>query len=264
MTSSAGAARAIADVNGGTILASIDIMVPPERVFAALSDGGEISRWWRSPDAYTTDRWITDFRVGGRWRADGKGADGKPFFVEGEFLAIEPPWRIVQTWEPGWSPGLRTTLAYQLSAIEGGTRLVVRHEGFKDRPDSCNDHANGWIRVLGWLAADIGPKPRPDTAKYFLSRLLGPRPDFARSLSAEEMAMMQAHVGYWAPQLEAGKVIALGPVNDPNWTYGVAIMRVDSEAELLELQRHDPAIVLGKGAMRYENAPMPRISYRMD
>ena len=40
MTSSAGAARAIADVTGGTILASVDInMVPPERVFAAITGG---------------------------------------------------------------------------------------------------------------------------------------------------------------------------------------------------------------------------------
>ena len=64
--------------------------------------------------------------------------------------------------------------------------------------------------VLGWLAADIGPKPRPDTSKYFVARLLGPRPDFARTLSTDEMAMMMAHVRYWQPLLDAGKVIALG------------------------------------------------------
>ena len=262
MSTTAGAARAIADVTEGTILASVDIMVPPERVFAALSDGNEITRWWGAPGVYTTDRWNTDFRVGGRYRAEGKGADGVPFHVEGEFLEIDRPWRIVQTWEPSWEPGARTILRYQLSAIEGGTRLVVRHEGFKGRPQSCQGHSDGWIMVLGWLAADIGPKPRPDTAKYFVARLLGPRPDFARTLSDEEMAMMIAHVRYWTPLMEAGKVIALGPVNDPNWTYGIGIMRVESEEELLELQRNDPAILLGKGGTRYENAPMLRIAYQ--
>jgi uncharacterized protein YndB with AHSA1/START domain len=254
-------ARSIADVSEGTILATVDIMVPPERVFHALSDGNEIARWWGAPGAYTTDRWTTDFRVGGKWRADGRGADGAPFFVEGEFLEIDPPWRIVQTWSPSWTAGPPTTLRYQLSAIAGGTRLVVRHEGFKGRPESCETHSIGWIRVLEWLAADIGPKPMPDTAKYFVARLLGPRPDFARTLSAEELAMMQAHVRYWLPVMESGKVLALGPVDDPNWTYGIGIMRVDSEEELLELQRNDPAIVLGKGGTRYENAPMLRIAY---
>ena len=256
MSTAAGAARAIADVTEGRILATVDIMVPPERVFTALSDGTEIARWWGSPTLYTTDRWTTDFRVGGRWRAEGKGADGTPFFVEGEILEIERPWRIVQTWEPGYDPGLKTRLTFQLSAIDGGTRLVVRHEGFGANAGSCEGHSNGWIRVLGWLAADIGPKPGPDTAKYFLARLLGPRPDFARSLSAEEKAMMQAHARYWAPFVENGKVLVLGPVNDPKWTYGVAVLRVESEAELLDLQGKDPAILLGKGGLHYENAPM--------
>lgn len=255
-------ARAIADVATGTILASVDIMVPPERVFAALSDGNEITRWWGAPDVYTTDSWTTDFRVGGRWRADGKGADGKPFFVEGEFIEIDRPWKIVQTWEPGWTPGLRTTITYSLSAIEGGTRLVVRQEGFGERRESCEGHANGWIRVLGWLAADIGPKPGPDPHKYFIAKLIGPRPDFARTLSADEMTMMLAHVRYWTPLMEQGKVLALGPVNDPNWTYGIGVMRVDSEEELLELQRHDPAITMANGATHYENAPMFRIAYK--
>jgi len=262
MSSTAGAARAIADVTEGIILASVDIMVPPERVFAALSDGNEISRWWGSPAAYTTDSWTTDFQVGGRWRADGTGADGVPFFVEGEFLEIDRPWRIVQTWEPQWDAGNRTTLTYQLSPIQGGTRLVVRHDGFKGRPESCQSHGDGWIKVLGWLAADIGPKPEPDTAKYFVARLIGPRADFARTLSAEEMAMMMAHARYWQPLMAAGKVIALGPVNDPAWTYGLGILRVDSEEELLELQSNDPAILLGNGGTHYENAPMMRIAYR--
>jgi len=255
-------ARSIADVTEGRILAAVDIMVPPERVFFALSDGTEIARWWGSPDQYTTDKWTTDFRVGGRWRAEGHGADGKPFFVDGEFLAIDAPWRIVQTWEPGWDAGTRTQITYQLSAIDGGTRLIVRHEGFGDRRESCEGHANGWIRVLGWLAAHVEPRPAPDTSKYFLARLIGPRADFARSLSPEELAMMQARARYWMPMLETGKVIALGPVNDPEWTWGMGVMKVDSEEELIELQRHDPAIVLAKGGTHYENLPMFRVAYR--
>jgi uncharacterized protein YndB with AHSA1/START domain len=259
--SATSAARSIADTTGGTILASVDIMVPPERVFAALSDGNEMARWWGAPGLYTTDRWTADLRVGGRWRADGTGADGKPFFVEGRFLEIDGPRRLVQTWEPGWAEGLKTTVTYQLTEIPGGTRLVVRHEGFGDKAESCEGHATGWIRVLGWLAADIGPKPGPNTAKYFLARLLGPRPDFARSLSSDEMAMMRAHAIYWSQFLESGKVIVLGPVDDPKWTWGLGVMKVDSEAELLDLQSRDPAITAAAG-MHYENVPMFRAAYR--
>ena len=263
MSGTSSAARAIADVTEGTILASVDIAVPPERVFAALTDGNEISRWWGAPDLYTTDHWVADLRVGGRWRADGTGQDGKPFFVEGQFIEIDAPYRIVQTWEPGWTPGLKTTITYQLTVIEGGTRLVVRQEGFKGKPDSCQGHSEGWVRVLGWLTAFVAPKPAPapDTAKYFVARLLGPRPDFATTLTPEEMTMMRAHAIYWQQYMAQGKVIVLGPVNDPNGSWGLAIMRVESEAELLELQSHDPAITTGHGT-RYENLPMFRAVWK--
>ena len=89
MTTTAGAARAIADVTEGTILASVDILVPPERVFDAVTDPREVPRWWGAPGVYTTDKWTADFRVGGRWRADGTGANGKPFYVEGEYIEID-------------------------------------------------------------------------------------------------------------------------------------------------------------------------------
>ncbi|HTJ56976.1 MAG TPA: SRPBCC domain-containing protein [Devosiaceae bacterium] len=263
MSSTTSAARAIADVTEGTILASVDIMVPAERVFAALSDGNEITRWWGNPAIYTTTSWETDFRVGGRWRADGVGADGVPFYVEGEFIEIERPHRIVQTWEPQWDQGNRTTVTYQLSPIEGGTRLVARHEGFKGRPEMCQQHSDGWAMVLGWLAADIGPKPQPDTAKYFVARLLAPRPDFATSLSDEEMAVMQAHMAYWRPKMQEGKVLVLGPVNDPRGSWGLGLMRVESEEELLELQSHDPAITSGRG-LSYENLPMFRAVWKQN
>lgn len=261
MSTAAGATRAIADVMEGIVLATVDIMVPPERVFAALSDGNEISRWWGSPDLYTTDKWIADFRVGGKWRADGTGAGGKPFFVEGEFLEIERPWRIVQTWEPGWDPGLMTVVRYQLSAIDGGTRLVVRHSGFGERRESCEGHSNGWVRVLGWLTSHLSPKPEPEPALYFLARLLPPRPSFMMDMSAEDRQMMREHSAYWRGHQEAGKMLIYGPVADPGGGWGMGVMKVSSEAEMRELQAGDPAIRSGRG-LRYENLPMLAAVYR--
>ena len=48
------AARAVADVTAGTILAQVDISAPVERVFAALTRGDEIIKWWGSDDLYRT------------------------------------------------------------------------------------------------------------------------------------------------------------------------------------------------------------------
>lgn len=47
--------------------------------------------------------------------------------------------------------GFGRHLTWRFEAIDGGTRIVVRHEGFGDAHDACADHANGWETVLTWL-----------------------------------------------------------------------------------------------------------------
>ena len=148
-------ARSVADLTAGVILATIEIAASPERVFRALTDPNDLVRWWGSPDTYRTEVWTADVRVGGRWRATGHGADGRPFSVQGEFLKVEPPRQLVQTWQPDWEGGLVTTLTYRLEPIAGGTRLTLRHEGFGEHRESCQSHGQGWERVLGWLGAYV-------------------------------------------------------------------------------------------------------------
>jgi uncharacterized protein YndB with AHSA1/START domain len=82
------AARAIADVSAGVILATVTIAAPPERVFRAITEPGEIVRWWGSDELYRTTSHTADLRPGGAWRSEGKGSDGTPFVVEGEFVRI--------------------------------------------------------------------------------------------------------------------------------------------------------------------------------
>ncbi len=154
MSTKSGAARAVADVASGMLLAAVEIKAAPERVFRALSSE-EIVRWWGSADTYRTTRWTGELRVGGAWRAEGVGADGKPFSVGGEFVEIDPPRKLVQTWRADWDGGHTTTITYRLQPIAGGTRVTVRHEGFGDRVESCAGHAAGWERVLTWLAAHL-------------------------------------------------------------------------------------------------------------
>lgn len=149
-------ARAVADVTQGMLLASIDIAVPPERVFRAITSE-EVALWWGSPDLYRVTKWTGELRVGGAWRSDGVGADGKPFAVSGEFREIDPPTKLVQTWKPDWDTTESvTTITWRLTPIEGGTRVVIRHEGFGDAHELCASHASGWERVLTWLSNHWG------------------------------------------------------------------------------------------------------------
>jgi uncharacterized protein YndB with AHSA1/START domain len=245
-----GAARAIADVSEGTILATVDIAVPPEQVFRALTTPEDLKRWWGADDVYRTTSWTVDFRVGGRWRAEGRNAEGKPFAVEGEYVEIDPPRKLVQTWKPDWDGGHTTTITYRLEPLADGTRLVMRHEGFKGRPDSCSGHASGWERVLTWLVRDLAP---PAQERYYACRLIPPRPTFAQDMTAQERATMGEHVAYWTRHLQEGRVVVFGPVGDPKGTWGLGVVRAADDAAMRAFEAGDPVMRIG---FHYESAPM--------
>lgn len=251
---SARAARSIADLDAGVILASVEIAAPPERVFQALTQSDQVMRWWGSEDSYRTTSWVADVRVGGHWRAEGRGRDGSAFHIEGEYLEVDPPRKLVQTWLAVWDQKIRTTLTYLLEPVAGGTRLLLRHEGFKGRPDSCRNHASGWERVLGWLSNFLPPPASAD--RFYLLRLIPPRPSFAMDMTAAERAVMQRHVGYWTGQLAGGAAVLFGPVADPKGPWGLCVVRVPDEAALARLQADDPALTIA--GSRYEAIAMPR------
>lgn len=257
MKSNSSHARSVADTTQGTILARIDIAVPPERVFRALTTA-ELANWWGSADMYRVTSFEIDLQPGGQWRSDGVGADGTPFHVSGTVLELDPPRKLVQTWQPSWATDEPpTTVSYLLEAIETGTRVTLRHSGFGERAASCESHANGWERVLSWLASYVAPQPQ---LRFFLCRLLPSRPSFMQDMSAAEREVMQAHAAYWRNKLSEGHVIAFGPVADPAGGWGVGIVAVRDEAELHEFQREDPAIQSNIG-LRYEVLPMVAAVY---
>jgi uncharacterized protein YciI len=93
--------------------------------------------------------------------------------------------------------------------------------------------------------------------RYYVIRLLPPRPTFITDMTAEERGMMQEHVAYWTGHLKAGRVIVFGPVADPKGGWGLGVVRVSDEAELRKFEEEDPAIRAGRG-LRYEVLPMLR------
>jgi uncharacterized protein YndB with AHSA1/START domain len=145
-------ARAVADLTEGRILASVEIAAPPERVFRALASK-EIVDWWVRPGVFDTKEWTGDVCVGGRWRASGH-AHGQPYVLEGEFLEVDPPRKLVHTWQRVGAPGQPTIVTYLLEALEGGTRITLRHEGFVARAQ-CTGACIGWETSFEQLAAVV-------------------------------------------------------------------------------------------------------------
>lgn len=151
-----------------TVLAEVFIAAPPERVFQAITDPAQLSNWWGQSNLYRVTERAADLRVGGKWSCVGVGADGTKFSVEGEYLEIDPPRRLVQTWIASYRGGLKTTVFWdlQLQPVHGlhatgpkkagtGTLLKLRHEGFAGDAKSAADHGDGWKRVFGWLVAYV-------------------------------------------------------------------------------------------------------------
>src|SRR5215831_4598592 len=146
------AARAVADLHQGQILASVEIAAPPERVFKALTSK-EITDWWGLPGVFDTREWTGDVRNGGRWRASGV-VRGQSYALEGEFLEVRPPTKLVHTWQRVGMPGAPTTVTYHLQPIGGGTRLTLRHAGFVP-PDACGNTCEGWETSFERLARNL-------------------------------------------------------------------------------------------------------------
>jgi len=161
-----------------TVLAEIFIAAPPERVFQAISDPEQLSRWWGQNGLYRiTDR-AADLRPGGKWWCAGVGADGTKFSVEGEYLEIDPPRRLVHTWIASYQGPLKTVVYWDLEpqAVHGlhpsgpkkagtGTVVKLRHEGFVGAPQAAISHGEGWKRVFGWLEAYVERGETVDTRK---------------------------------------------------------------------------------------------------
>jgi len=151
-----------------TVVAEIFIAAPPERVFEAMTDPNQTSQWWGQKGMYRITERTADFRPGGKYSSVGVGADGTSFRVDGEYLEIDPPRLLVQTWIASWSGGLKTIVRWELEprTVHGlqhggpqkvgtGTLVRVRQEGFATAPKAAIEHAQGWARVLAWMQAFV-------------------------------------------------------------------------------------------------------------
>jgi uncharacterized protein YndB with AHSA1/START domain len=149
-------ARAVYDVASGVALAMVDIRSSPERVFQALT-GPDVTQWWVNPGVFDTREWRADPRVGGRWRATGVGR-GRPYVLEGEFLAVDAPRRLVHSWRAVGGPTQDSMVTYLLDSLPDRTHVTIRHEGFK-AAEPCIRSCLGWETSLQALRRLLSPSP---------------------------------------------------------------------------------------------------------
>lgn len=92
-------------------------------------------------------------------------------------------------------------------------------------------------------------------SKFFLCRLLGPRPSFPFDITDAERTLMAEHAGYWREHMRQGHVVVFGPVADPTGAWGLGIVRAPDLVAVQAFTARDPVIVANAG-FRTEVLPM--------
>lgn len=139
--------------DGDSIVSEVYIAAAPDDVFRALVDPEFVVKWWGGQGAEQSFRcthFQSDLRPGGRWRSTGVDGQGRPFEAAGEYLEIDPPRLLVQTWIASWTAQVKTTVRWELIATGDGTRVRHQHLGLAAHPQ-IGKSFRGWPRILGWL-----------------------------------------------------------------------------------------------------------------
>lgn len=90
--------------------------------------------------------------------------------------------------------------------------------------------------------------------RYFVFKLIPPRPTFTQDMTEEERYIMTQHLAYWTDMADQGIAIVFGPVFDPKRPYGLGILEVESEDQAQTIAADDPAVK--SGLQRMEIYPM--------
>jgi uncharacterized protein YndB with AHSA1/START domain len=140
-----------------TIIQEIAIKAPAQRIFDALTNPSQRTKWWGAEGRFQTTHVESDLRPGGKWTMRGNGMGGKPFTVSGEYRQIEPPRLLVFTWLPTWQEdAIESLVRFDLEEKNGVTTVRLTHSGLTS--DSSRTSHKGWPQVLSWLQAHVEQK----------------------------------------------------------------------------------------------------------
>lgn len=138
------------------------IAATPEQLFAAWTQPERLKEWW-GPEGVTCIDAVVDLRVGGKYRLGNRFPDGRVLWIIGEYRVVEPPSKLVYTWQIESESHAPEIVTVCFEARENGTEVVVIHERIRD-VSTRNQHQYGWQGCLTGLAEYVthtrygGPK----------------------------------------------------------------------------------------------------------
>lgn len=142
------------EATGGLVLnLECTLAAPPEEVFRMLTESAELVKWW-GPHGFVIPEADVNLVVGGSYRIRMTPPDGETFHLSGEFLEIDPPWRLVYTfrWEEPAPDDRETVVDLSLGSTGEGTRLILSQGPFLTE-ERLELHRNGWTESFEKLQA---------------------------------------------------------------------------------------------------------------
>ena len=139
-----------------TLIIKRTFQAPREKVFAAWTEAEALKQWWGT-EGHTVPSVEMDFSEGGKYRVEMRTDAGESFHLNGAFVEIRPPERLVFTfrWERGDWDYPETLVSIDFTQEGDGTALVLTHEGFPDE-NMRDEHQGGWVECLDNLRAYLG------------------------------------------------------------------------------------------------------------
>jgi len=124
------------------------IRAPRQAVWDAITQPEHMQRWM-CPAPNGVESCSADLRVGGAYEVR-MAVEGKRHTAFGTYREIDEPSRLVYTWD--WRdsempPMGDTIVTIELTEVDGGTELVLVHEGFP-APEAKDGHEQGWGACL--------------------------------------------------------------------------------------------------------------------
>ncbi len=119
----------------------------PEEIWELWTDPEKISIWHRpAPTGFSTKA-EGEAKVGGAYTI-AMSHDGKTDTVHGIFQELEPPHKLVYSWQWEGAPTEDTsTVTVLLDPVPEGTKLTLVHDRLGS-PQSVQAHAEGWLGCM--------------------------------------------------------------------------------------------------------------------
>jgi uncharacterized protein YndB with AHSA1/START domain len=123
----------------------IYIKTTPERLWEAITDPELRSR-------YTFGVQVrSDWTPGSRY--EGRASGGPGLLMDGENLEVDPPRRLVQSFNARWSEDVEregtSRVTWEIEQIEDSCRLTLIHDQMRE--DANSEIHGGWPQILSGL-----------------------------------------------------------------------------------------------------------------